>query len=79
MGCYPLLGPCERPLLGPLRTPLSRFQAERLIRLIVDEELEDFMSEDYAEDTLKAVVAWCRFAELFVYDEADQTFSLEAA
>jgi NitT/TauT family transport system ATP-binding protein len=37
------------------------------------------MSEAYAEDTLKAVVAWCRFAELFTYDEADQTFSLEAA
>ena len=37
------------------------------------------MSEDYAEETLKAVVAWCRFAEIFAYDEADQTFSLEAA
>ena len=37
------------------------------------------MSEDYAEDALKAVVAWRRFAELLVYDKADQTFSLEAA
>ena len=37
------------------------------------------MSEDYAEDTLKAVVDWCRFAELFTYDEADQTFALEDA
>ena len=37
------------------------------------------MSEDYAEDTLKALVDWGRFAELFTYDEADQTFELEEA
>ncbi|MFI4973698.1 MAG: AAA-associated domain-containing protein [Caulobacterales bacterium] len=43
------------------------------------EELEDFMSEDYADETLKAVIQWGRFAELFEYDEADQTFSLEEA
>ena len=37
------------------------------------------MSEAYAEHTLKAATAWRRFAQLLVYDGADQTFSLEAA
>ena len=39
------------------------------------DELEDHMSPDYAEDTLRAVIGWGRFAELFNYDEeADQFF-----
>jgi len=39
------------------------------------DELEDHMSPEYAEDTLRAVIGWSRFAELFNYDEeADQFF-----
>ena len=39
------------------------------------DELEDHMSPDYAEDTLRALIGWARFAELFNYDdEADQFF-----
>ncbi len=39
------------------------------------DELEDHMSPDYADDTLRAVIAWGRFAELYAYDEeADQFF-----
>jgi NitT/TauT family transport system ATP-binding protein len=41
------------------------------------EELEDHMSEDYAERTLKSVVNWGRYGELFAYDETTETFSLE--
>ncbi|MEJ0094611.1 MAG: nitrate/sulfonate/bicarbonate ABC transporter ATP-binding protein [Methylocella sp.] len=41
------------------------------------EELEDYMSEEYAEKTLKSVVNWGRYGELFAYDEATETFSLE--
>jgi len=40
-------------------------------------ELEDYMSEEYAERTLKSVVNWGRYGELFAYDEASETFSLE--
>ncbi len=40
-------------------------------------ELEDYMSEEDAEDTLKTVVSWARYAELFAYDEQSETFSLE--
>ncbi|MGO4572001.1 ABC transporter ATP-binding protein [Microvirga sp. 2TAF3] len=49
------------------RAPANRFLAE----------LEDTMSEDYAEQTLHAVVSWARYAELFAYDEATGVFSLE--
>jgi NitT/TauT family transport system ATP-binding protein len=41
------------------------------------EELEDYMSEEYADRTLKSVVNWGRYGELFAYDETSETFSLE--
>ena len=41
------------------------------------EELEDHMSDDYAERTLKSVVNWGRYGELFAYDEGSETLSLE--
>ena len=41
------------------------------------EELEDFMSEDYAERTLRAIINLGRYGELFAYDESAQTFSYE--
>ena len=41
------------------------------------EELEDHMSDDYAERTLKSVVNWGRYGELFAYDEGSEMLSLE--
>jgi NitT/TauT family transport system ATP-binding protein len=41
------------------------------------EELEDYMSEEYAERTLKSVITWGRYGEIFAYDETSETFSLE--
>jgi NitT/TauT family transport system ATP-binding protein len=67
------------PLAALIKRVLDERPNHRARAARFSEELEDFMSEDYAEETLKAVVAWCRFAELFTYDEADQTFSLEEA
>ena len=49
------------------RAPASRFR----------EELEDYMSEDYADRTLRTVINLGRYGELFAYDEAAQTFSYE--
>jgi NitT/TauT family transport system ATP-binding protein len=54
----------ERP--SP-RAPFTRFF----------EELADHMSEDRAEATLRAVISWGRYAELFSYDEESGQFSLE--
>jgi NitT/TauT family transport system ATP-binding protein len=41
------------------------------------DELEDHMSTEDAEHTLRAVTAWGRFAEMFAYDDDSGTFSLE--
>jgi NitT/TauT family transport system ATP-binding protein len=41
------------------------------------DELEDHMSTEDAEHTLRAVTAWGRFAELFAYDDDSEGFSLE--
>ena len=35
------------------------------------------MSEDYAEETLAAVVSWGRYAEVFAFREDTDQFSLE--
>lgn len=41
------------------------------------DQLTDHMSEDYAEQTLRAVTHWGRYAEVFAYNDASDTFSLE--
>eukprot|EP01035_Chromulina_nebulosa_P035678 gene35678-47970_t len=43
------------------------------------DELEDHMSPEYADETLRTVTHWGRYAEVFAYDEADDRFSLEDA
>jgi NitT/TauT family transport system ATP-binding protein len=35
------------------------------------------MSPDAAERTLRAVISWGRFAEIFAYDDQTQMFNLE--
>jgi NitT/TauT family transport system ATP-binding protein len=41
------------------------------------DELEDQMSTEDAELTLRAVIGWGRYAEVFAYDDDSGTFSLE--
>jgi NitT/TauT family transport system ATP-binding protein len=41
------------------------------------DELEDYMSAEDAELTLRAVIGWGRYAEMFAYDDDSGTFSLE--
>lgn len=52
--------------------PGNRAREDRFLR-----ELEDFFSEDTAEDVLQVAIEWGRYAELFAYDEASGTLSLE--
>jgi NitT/TauT family transport system ATP-binding protein len=35
------------------------------------------MSEENADRTLRAVISWARYAEVFAYDEDSGVFSLE--
>jgi NitT/TauT family transport system ATP-binding protein len=41
------------------------------------DELEDYMSEEEAEQTLRAIISWGRYAEAYAYDDENATFSLE--
>src|SRR5580658_2774916 len=41
------------------------------------DELEDYMAEESAEQTLRTIISWGRYAEAFAYDDNRQAFSLE--
>ena len=41
------------------------------------DELEDFMTEDAAEQTLRAIIGWGRYAEVFAYEDESARFTLE--
>ena len=65
----------------PLATHIRRVLQERANHVAPKsrflDELEDHMSTEDAEHTLRAVTAWGRFAEAFAYDDDTGMFSLE--
>ena len=65
------------PLINMIRQVLDERWNHRASAVRFRDELEDHMSPDYAEDTLRAAIAWGRYAELFSYDEEAGQFSLE--
>jgi NitT/TauT family transport system ATP-binding protein len=73
----------QRQLLAyvPLAAHIRRVLQERTNHVAPKsrffDELEDHMSTEDAEETLRSVTAWGRYAEAFAYDDDSQTFSLE--
>ncbi|MBU6497553.1 MAG: nitrate/sulfonate/bicarbonate ABC transporter ATP-binding protein [Rhodospirillales bacterium] len=65
------------PLAGAIRRTLDERWNHRASAVRFRDELEDHMSPDYAEETLRAVIGWGRYAELFGYDEEADQFTLE--
>lgn len=65
------------PLIGLIRRVLDERPAHVAPVARFRNELEDYMTEDYADETLKTVISWARYAELFAYDEHSELFSLE--
>lgn len=65
------------PLAGHIRRVLDERPSHRAPKSRFSDELEDHMSEEYAERTLRAAIAWARYAEIFAYDDQTATFSLE--
>src|SRR5580658_5055339 len=65
------------PLVNMVRQVLDERWNHRASAVRFRDELEDHMSPDYAEDTLRSSIAWGRYAELFSYDEEAEQFSLE--
>jgi NitT/TauT family transport system ATP-binding protein len=65
------------PLAAHIRRVLDDRASHQAPARRFRDELEDFMSEDYAEETLNAVVGWGRYAEVFAYREDLDLFTLE--
>jgi NitT/TauT family transport system ATP-binding protein len=65
------------PLAAEIRKVLDERWNHRASAVRFRDELEDHMSPEYAEETLRTVIAWGRYAELYEYDEEAQQFSLE--
>src|SRR5450631_2660023 len=65
------------PLAAHIRKVLDERASHSAPRTRFLDELEDHMAEDAADDTIKTVVSWARFAELFSYDDDAALFSLE--
>jgi NitT/TauT family transport system ATP-binding protein len=65
------------PLVAHIRDVLEARQGRRAPRIRFESELEDYLSEDYAQETLEAAIDWGRYAELFAYDDQSGWFSLE--
>jgi len=65
------------PLAAHIRKVLDERVSHSAPKTRFLDELEDHMPEDAAEETLKTVVSWARFGELFSYDDDSAAFSLE--
>ena len=65
------------PLAAHIRKVLDERASHSAPKTRFLDELEDHMAEDTAEETLKTVVSWARFGELFSYDDDAASFSLE--
>ncbi|MGH7211192.1 MAG: AAA-associated domain-containing protein [Acetobacteraceae bacterium] len=65
------------PLVAMIRRVLDERWNHHASAVRFREELEDHMSPEYAEETMRVAVAWGRYAELFSYDEEAEQVSLE--
>ena len=64
------------PLAAHICRVLREREARQAPRMRFEVELEDHLTHQDAESTLRAVTAWGRYAELFAYDDETRTFAL---
>jgi NitT/TauT family transport system ATP-binding protein len=65
------------PLAAHIRRVLDERASHTAPRSRFFDELEDYMAEEAAAQTLRTIVSWGRYAEVFAYDDHAQAFSLE--
>lgn len=65
------------PLVEHIVTVLDERPNHRAPWIRFAEELEDVLPPGATDETLRAVIEWGRYAELFAWDETTGTFSLE--
>jgi NitT/TauT family transport system ATP-binding protein len=65
------------PLAAHIRRVLDERPSHGARKSRFFDELEDYMGEEQAEQTLRTVISWGRYAETFAYDDENAAFSLE--
>ncbi|HUA25531.1 MAG TPA: nitrate/sulfonate/bicarbonate ABC transporter ATP-binding protein [Steroidobacteraceae bacterium] len=65
------------PLAAHIRRVLDERSSHTAPKSRFSDELEDYMGEEAAEQTLRTIISWGRYAETFAYDDQRQVFSLE--
>src|ERR1700730_4167360 len=65
------------PLAAHVRRVLDERKGKPAPKRRFADELEDYMAEEAAEETLRTVISWGRYAEAFAYDDNQQAFSLD--
>ncbi|MGF6242399.1 MULTISPECIES: ABC transporter ATP-binding protein [Paraburkholderia] len=65
------------PLASQIKKVLNERPGHRAPRVRFEQELEDFLSDSAAEETLDAVINWGRYGEIFSYNDQTEIFSLE--
>ena len=65
---------CFVPLAAHIRHILDEREGHLAPRVRFESELEDHLNESDAEKTLRAIIGWGRYAELFTYDDEMRTF-----
>jgi len=65
------------PLAAHIRRVLDERSSHKAPRSRFLDELEDYMNDEAAEQTLRAIVSWGRYAEAFAYEDETSTFNLE--
>ena len=62
------------PLAAHIRHVLDEREGHSARRVRFESELEDHLTRQDVEKTLRALIGWGRYAELFTYDDKTQTF-----
>ena len=65
------------PLAAHIRRVLDERASHSARKSRFIDELEDFMGEEAAEQTLRAIISLARYAEALAYDDEHEMFSLE--
>lgn len=65
------------PLAAHIRQILNERPGHHAPRVRFEQELEDFLTDAAAEETLDSVINWGRYAEIFSYNDQTEFFSLE--
>jgi NitT/TauT family transport system ATP-binding protein len=65
------------PLAAHIKRVIDERPSHRALVSRFRDELEDFMSEEFADQTLRGVIQWARYGEVFAYDEDAGVLSLD--